>query len=204
VTQAGTIEEKKMSGKTNMVGAELTREVAKLAAGKKHSLAPYLVDGQHGLKAAQAGEIIAYLRRCPDLPRRQTTEEPVVRQQPEQPEQTESRPVIADINGGFYATPSRTGHNDLDFWKVTEGKKPGIRFVKRVIGGGTDRHPKLVEISRTEGFTALNAILRAGIEKAAEDYAINEKRCIKCGIQLTDDLSRERRMGPDCWGKHGE
>jgi hypothetical protein len=134
------------------------------------------------------------LERCPDLPCQQTTEENVT----SQPAEAAPRPVIADIPAGFFATPSRTGHNDFDFWKVTEGRKPGYRFVKRVIGGGDLKYPRLEPVSKTEQMAALGAILRTGIEKSREDYADNQRRCMRCGLHLTDEESRAARMGPVC------
>jgi len=179
---------------SGLTGAQLAEKIAALAAGKQHQLAAYLADGRHPVTPAAADGIIRYLERCPDR---------AVQQDPEgsMPQVTGAgREAIADIPGGFYATPSRTGNNDLDFWKVTEGRKPGVRFVKRVIGGGDTKYPHLVEISRPEQFLVLNAILQAGIDKARKDYADNEKRCMKCGIHLTDDESRAARMGPVCRG----
>lgn len=180
---------------TSMSAEQMTAEVARVAASKRHHLAAYLVDGKHPISPAQHAGIMRNLSRCPDLPGPRATEESV-KSQPEPG--AAPRAVIGDIPGGFYATPSRTGTNDLDFWKVTEGKKPGVRFVKRVIGGGDDKYPRLVEISRAEGFAALNAILRAGVTASSDAYADNQERCKRCGAHLTDEESRSARMGPVC------
>lgn len=184
---------------SDLTGEQLAEKIAALAAGKQHRLAPYQVDGRHPVTPAAADGIIKYLNRCADRAGGQAREETMsprtAAQAPQGP-----RAVIADIPGGFYATPSRTGSNDLDFWKVTKGRNPDIRFVKRVIGGGDTKYPHLVGVSRPEQFLALNAILQAGIDKAREDYADNEERCMKCGSQLTDDDSRAARMGPVCRG----
>lgn len=185
-----------MNGKTDKTGTILTLAVAELAAAKKHSLAAYLVDGKHELKPAQADGIISYLRRCPDLPRPRTTEETMAPTTAAQPAQ-EPRAVISDIPEGFYATSSRTGNNDLDFWKVHVTGK-GFRKVKRVIGGGDEKYPRLLDISNQEGGAALGAILRTGIDKARKDYADNQQRCMRCGLHLTDEDSRAARMGPVC------
>lgn len=188
---------------TNLTPEQMTEKIAATAAHKHHNLAAYLVDGRTRVSPAQYDGIMRYLARCRDLAGNESTRETMVRHIPvhaERQAQAASRETIADIPAGFYATPSRTGNNDLDFWKVTEGRKPGIRFVKRVLGGGTEKYPKLVEVSRTEGFAALKAIVKTGIGKAAEEYADNEKRCMKCGIHLTDDASRAARMGPVCRG----
>jgi len=203
-----------MGGKTNVAGKLLADAVADLARTKQHSLAAYLVDGKHEIAPGQYQGIMAYLNRCPERAGAEVTvtgadryfderaaASPAYREALSAAQSEVQQAVIADIIAGFYATPSRTGANDLDFWKVTEGRKPGIRFVKRVIGGGDERNPRLVDISRTEQFTALRAILREGIERAADQYADNQQRCKKCGAHLTDEASRAARMGPTCRGE---
>jgi hypothetical protein len=188
---------------SDLTGAQLAERIAALAAGKQHRLASYQVDGKHPVTPAAADGIMKYLSRCADLPGQRTTEEDMARYAPVQGGQearAQANAVIADIPGGFYATPSRTGNNDLDFWKVTEGRKAGVRFAKRVVGGGDAKYPRLVEVTQQEQRAALGAILRTGISKASEDYADNQERCKKCGIHLTDDESRTARMGPVCRG----
>lgn len=186
---------------TGKSSEQMAGEIAHLAAGKKHCLAAYLVDGKHPVNPAQFEGIMRHLARCPDLPRQATTEEDMARYAPVRTQEEARRrasAVIADIAAGFYATESRTGSNDLDFWKVTEGRNPGVRFVKRVIGGGDSKYPRLVEISQQEQRGALGAILRTGIDKARADYADNQQRCMRCGLHLTDEDSRAARMGPVC------
>jgi len=179
-----------------------SQKVAALAATKYHKLPAWMVAEDYHLTDAQAEQITAYLGRCPDKP---TPEENVARHEAHQAEQETQRraagAVIADITAGFYATPSATGSNDYDFWKVTEGRRPGVRFVKRVVGGGDEKYPRLIEISNREQLAALRAILRAGIAEAADTYAVNQERCKKCGSHLTDEASRAARMGPVCRGE---
>ena len=179
---------------TDMTGQAMSEKIAATAAHKNHKLASFLVDGRKPVNPAQYDGIMRYLARCADLPGQRTSEENMTPQAPAQ----EPPAVIADIPGGFYATPSRTGNNDLDFWKVTEGRKEGVRFAKRVVGGGDTKYPRLVELSRQEQKAALGAILRTGISKAREDYADNQERCMKCGLHLTDEESRAYRMGRVC------
>lgn len=182
-------------------GLMLARRVAEIASGRQHRIAAYMTDGKHPLTVGQANAIMRHLSGCPARP---TPEENMARHEAYEAEEAHrlhaAGAVIADIAAGFYATPSLTGNNDLDFWKVTEGRKAGVRFVKRVIGGGDQKCPRLVEISNPEQRKALGAILRAGIDEAADIYADNEDRCKKCGIHLTDDESRAARMGPVCRG----
>jgi hypothetical protein len=183
-------------------GLILARKVAELAAMRYHRLAARMVDGEHPLTLGQADGIMRHLSGCPVRP---TPEENMARHDAYRLDAEHERhmagAVIADIAAGFYATQSATGNNDLDFWKVTEGRKPGMRFVKRVIGGGDTKYPRLVDISQQQQLAALRAILREGIEKASDQYAVNQERCKKCGSHLTDDDSRAARMGPVCRGE---
>ena len=100
---------------------------------------------------------------------------------------------------GYYATKSRTGSNDLDFWFVRvpeDGRWAGFRFVKRIVGGrGTQ------SIRGGEQVAALRAIMEAGVEAAGNLYADELGNCKKCGRDLTDEESRARRMGPVCADK---
>lgn len=183
-----------MSGKTDATGLLMARKIAEAAAVKDHKLAAYMVAGDRPVAEAQFDGIMRYLARCPALPAPRTTEENVTRQPAAEPA---PRSYISDIPDGFYATPCRTGNNDLDFWKVHVTDK-GYRRVKRVIGGGDERSPRVLDISKQESAAALGAILRTGIDKASEDYADSQQRCMRCGLQLTDDESRAARMGPVC------
>lgn len=183
----------------DMSPEQMAEKIARVAARKQHHLAPYLVDGKHPVNPAQFAGIMRNLERCQERP---TQEQEMARQFPVssagEARERANLPAIGDVIAGFYATPSRTGSNDYDFWKVTEGRKPGVRFVKRVIGGGDLKYPRLEPVSRQEQMAALGAILRTGIEKSREDYADNQQRCMRCGLHLTDQESRAARMGPVC------
>ena len=63
---------------------------------------------------------------------------------------------------------------DLDFWYVTEGRKPGYRFVKRYIGGTGP-----VRITGAVSVRALKAILEAGVEKSGELFAEKFERLLE-------------------------
>jgi hypothetical protein len=100
---------------------------------------------------------------------------------------------------GHYATTSRTGANDLDFWRVdrpTEGKWAGRVFVKRVIGGRADS-----PVRGTEASQALAAIELAGPAAAGQLYGQEVGRCYACNRHLTDATSRQLGIGPDCRAK---
>jgi hypothetical protein len=116
-----------------------------------------------------------------------------------------------DVPAGYYATPSLTGNNDLDFWHVqrpTEGKWTGYTFVKRVLGGHSDQDlprdsKKRIKddnrrLARATQTAALEAIVKFGIEKSNALFGTELKFCRICGIHLTDELSRELGIGPVC------
>lgn len=97
---------------------------------------------------------------------------------------------------GHYATESRTGNNDLDFWVVdrpTEGRWAGYTFVSRVIGGHEDQR-----VRGSEARQALEAIIAAGPEQAARRYGQEIGRCGRCNRHLTDETSRTFGLGPEC------
>lgn len=118
-----------------------------------------------------------------------------------------------DVPSGYYATPSLTGNNDLDFWKIerpTEGKWTGYTFVKRVIGGHDDtaiprasrKKVKSEKVnSRVTQEAALAKITEFGTQKAHELFGTELKFCRRCGIHLTDETSRSLGIGPDCRSK---
>lgn len=102
---------------------------------------------------------------------------------------------------GYYAVPSRTGNNDLDFYRVDRPRKgdwAGFVFVKRIIGG----HPPQ-RISKGEQMGALDRIQRAGWSQAAQKYSRETGQCYRCRIELTDDASRALGLGETCAGHRG-
>lgn len=105
----------------------------------------------------------------------------------------------ADIPAGYYATESRTGNNDLDFWKVdkpTEGNWAGYIFVNRVIGGRPD-----IAIRKNHKFQVLEDIRAAGPLAAMQLYGQTIGKCGVCGRHLTDEISRFIGIGPVCRDK---
>jgi hypothetical protein len=196
------IREKKMALvlSTGIDNQTMTETVVRTAAAKSHRLAAYLVDGSQQVNPAQFDGIMKYLSRCPDKPRTPALEESM-----DQPEAAVTKWTSArwrDIPAGFYATPSATGNNDYDFWKVTASAQ-GFRSAKRVIGGSSTPLPQLVVIGQAQGVAALGAILRAGITESAALYAKLETRCSDCGRQLTDETSRKFGKGKICREKNG-
>lgn len=117
-----------------------------------------------------------------------------------------------DIPEGYYATPSLTGNNDLDFWHIEKGtgRWKGYTFVKRVIGGRDDASvprdsKKKVKTERINNkvtqFAVMQAIRDFGIKKSKELFGTELKYCRECGVHLTNERSRLLGIGPDCENK---
>lgn len=97
---------------------------------------------------------------------------------------------------GFYALPSLTG-GQARFFRVErakDGRWAGKTFVK---GLASER---LVPVA--DWADVLNRIA-ADPEAAGRLYATLATRCTRCNRLLTDGVSRERGMGPDCARKGG-
>jgi Family of unknown function (DUF6011) len=173
--------------------ADMMAEIARLAPLKDHHLAKDMVNGSRPLARQAAEKVLAHLSGLPD---RAASEVP-------QPDAAPAA-VPDQIPPGYYATPSRTGSNDVDFWKVErpeDGTYAGFTFAKRVLGGGTEGQTRLTRIHMAEQRSALAAIARHGVEESRMLYAVTMKRCTDCNRELTDDLSRARGKGDWCWNK---
>jgi hypothetical protein len=147
------------------------------------------IDGLANLATLTKAAATAAISRLLDQPKREQ----------DAPAKKTTQPAHPNVPQGHYATPSRTGNNDLDFWKVdrpTEGRWQGYTFVKRVIGG----HPEF-SVRGAEAAAALEAIATAGVEQAAQRYGTEIGRCYMCNRTLTDETSRALGIGPDCRSK---
>lgn len=212
--------------------AELMAQIARLAPTKRHRLAPAMVNGTRPLSAEQAEMVLTHLRKCENMPGVAALHTPevratvVTRQYPQEepqevprqernpqarPQASSQLPGIRAFKGlvpaGFYATPSATGSNDLDFWKVRLGKKggqwEGVPFPVRVLGGGSGGELRTVDLENIQQRRALQAIVEAGIEPAKLLFAKHIGRCSECGLVLTDEVSRSFGKGPTCRAKSG-
>jgi hypothetical protein len=106
---------------------------------------------------------------------------------------------MPEIPEGRYATPSITGNNDLDFFKIdcpTEGRWAGYMFINRVVGGKPD-----MPVRGPHKAKALQAILDFGIDKSQVLFGTELGQCWRCGRHLTDETSRALGIGPDCRAK---
>lgn len=109
------------------------------------------------------------------------------------------RRELPDVPAGHYAVESATGSNDLDFYRVDRpgsGQWAGRTFIKRVIGGRPS-----VRVTGLQARRALEAIEAASPAAAGQLYGQELGRCCRCNRHLTDQLSRELGIGPECRSK---
>lgn len=114
--------------------------------------------------------------------------------------------ACADLDGDVYfALPSHTGNNDLDFYGfVLSRRKAGaIYTLKRILGGAfsEDVSANAPVMSMTEAqrvIDAVSAMSGADWDEAMMQFANNLGKCFKCNRILTDDESRKRGMGAKC------
>ena len=182
---------------------ELMAEITRIAPLKHHRLSAVMVDGRRQLTLASARMTLEHLRKCPDK-----AEVPAEASGAVRGNQAASLPKLEsfkDIPKGYYATPSASGTNDLDFWRVQKGKPgtdwDGFSFAARVLGGGDGKSMRTEELSNIQQRRALQAIRESGAEEAGMVFAAKLKRCTDCGLALTDQVSRDAGRGPDCRGK---
>lgn len=103
-------------------------------------------------------------------------------------------PVVedfGDVPAGYYALDTDDG---IKFYRVTRSDD-GRTFVR--VQASDEFHLICNRVSKTE---IINAIL-ADTRGAMELYGQHIGRCGRCHRTLTDELSRSRGIGPDCWGK---
>jgi hypothetical protein len=114
------------------------------------------------------------------------------------PLQAVDYPAVA---AGYYAVPSLTGNNDLDFFRVDapdDGHWAGCLFVKRIIGG----HDGAERVSQKTAKAWLELISAPHLaDFASQKFGRELGRCGRCGRTLTDESSRARGIGPDCWAR---
>lgn len=110
----------------------------------------------------------------------------------------ESIPTAEQVPEGHYALPS-TGHNDLVFYRVdrpTDGQYAGRVFVKMIVGGKPEAR---VEWGKVPSILA--RIAEAGADESMALYGREIGRCGMCNRTLTDETSRQRGIGPDCYSR---
>lgn len=105
--------------------------------------------------------------------------------------------TLADVDCGYYALPSATGNNDLDFFNVHV--RNGSKEILRVIGGHADKR-----LPRAQARTVAEALVALGADGRRDAQALFGReigRCGACGRHLTDETSRARGLGAECASK---
>jgi hypothetical protein len=101
----------------------------------------------------------------------------------------------------FFALPSHTGNNDLDFYSLTASHRAtgDLMVLKRILGGQTFESCPVVRMSEAvRVIETLKAMTTEESDDAMKAFADNLGRCCICGRTLTDEISRARGMGSEC------
>ena len=114
--------------------------------------------------------------------------------------------ACADLDGdAYFALPSHTGNNDLDFYGFVQSRRKSgtIYVLKRIIGGAfshedTSNSPVMSLTEAKRVMDAIEAMSGAEWDEAQMQFAQNLGRCFHCNRILTDDESRKRGMGAEC------
>jgi len=109
------------------------------------------------------------------------------------PDEPNLPPAVPD---GFYAVDNSDG--DTAFYRVKNGKKPGVVFVDQVLGGGFGNRLVREPAPHKIRPAILNRIVEAGFEAAAKRFGQDMQTCFRCGRHLTDEVSRKEGIGPEC------
>lgn len=98
------------------------------------------------------------------------------------------------VDCGYYAVPSISGNNDLDFFVVHI--KNSAKEVLRVIGGQPNTRMSFAETKTVVG--VLSSLTEDERHEAQALFGREIGRCGKCGRHLTDEASRARGLGSEC------
>ena len=103
------------------------------------------------------------------------------------------RPALVFPEPGYYAVEYQ---NALRFYRVKEGKGyyTGRKFLDRF------KSDELRSITLAERMAVLD-LINADPDRAGMRFAVELTRCRICGRMLTDEISRLRGIGPDCFGR---
>jgi hypothetical protein len=205
----------------------LNARIAELAPVKRHKLSRHMVDGSQPLTVPAARMVVRHLEGCPDRSDarpagdgpwttqtgRKLTSTDVDKLADEAehgydvPAERKNPPPISSflhLAAGYYATPSASGNNDYDFWRIDRpetGKWAGRIFVKRIVGGGTGDDMQSFQLTNIQQRMACQAIVDYGPEQSRMLFAGKVGRCTDCGRMLTDQVSRDAGRGPTCRNK---
>lgn len=106
----------------------------------------------------------------------------------------------SDLPDGRYGLRNVPGHkNKVSFFRLRtpkDGDWKGYQFIDQIVGHGK-RFPVKEQATRTK---IRELIKEQGVVESLQLFGQEFEHCGRCGRELTDDLSRARGIGPDCWG----
>ena len=100
----------------------------------------------------------------------------------------------AKVPAGYYAVGADANARFYRVTTPTEGRWAGYTFIDRISGDN-----QIGIRNRDERLSILSMIKRAGVAESMARYGQLIGQCGKCHRQLTDEVSRRRGIGPDCW-----
>lgn len=102
----------------------------------------------------------------------------------------------ARVEDGFYAVTADAGHTS--FYKVTNGRKPGVVFVDLLLGGGPNGGFQREKVPFGNINIVLSKIIEVGPAAAGLRFRQEARRCTRCGRGLSNKVSRDQALGPEC------
>jgi hypothetical protein len=143
----------------------------------------------------RASDVISQLTKLPWKPRNE--------QEAAERSQTDLPVSMNDLPDGYYAVRGVEGHkNDVSFFRLRspkQGNWVGYQFTDQVVGHGK-RYPVKDTVAREKIHTMIK---EQGVVQCQQLYGQEIGACGRCGRELTDDTSRARGIGPDCWAIMG-
>lgn len=109
------------------------------------------------------------------------------------------RSFKSDLPDGRYGIKDVPGHkNKVSFFQLRtpkQGDWVGYQFTDQIVG-----HGKRFAVKETATRTKIHELIKEqGVTECLQRFGIEFKHCGRCGRELTDDTSRARGIGPDCW-----
>jgi hypothetical protein len=128
-----------------------------------------------------------------------------------------AEPPLANVPTGYYAVPDPDDAAKLTLWRVVNGlphpspanARYGPRLLKTAIPADLNRDGQrefirtFHETVRLPWVRAVHAAIAADPDGAGDRFAETTVHCRDCGRPLTDETSKARRRGPDCYEKAG-
>lgn len=112
-----------------------------------------------------------------------------------EPKSTVDWKAVRALPAGRYALPG-SGKDSIEFYRVEAGKKDGYRFISRLLGA-PGKFKKLFVAKSAQ--VALLSTIAADPAEAAKRFVDHFVACSRCCSPLSDDTSRARGFGPDCY-----